>query len=109
MRSGFFVGKLFDKLRFVVKTSVLQIGFECSRAIGVFQERDVWALTPYYHRILPSKNTSQLREYIVKTSIRNLQVIGVECDRASGKFLRIFLTITGLDTKDAVLWDQIKC
>jgi len=44
VRSGFFVGKLFDKLRFVVKTSVLQIGFECSRAIGVFQERDVWAI-----------------------------------------------------------------
>ena len=94
MRSGFFLGKLFDKLRFVVKTSVLQIGFECSRAIGVFQERDVGAIAPYYHRILPSKNTSKLREYIVKTSIRNLQVIGVECDRASCKFLRSFLTIT---------------
>ena len=94
VRSGFFVVKIFDKLRFVVKTSVLQIGFECSRAIGVFQERDVWAIALYYHRILPSKNTSQLREYIVKTSIRNLQVIGVECDLASCKFLRIFLTIT---------------
>jgi hypothetical protein len=33
VRSGFFVVKIFDKLRFVVKTSVLQIGFECSRAI----------------------------------------------------------------------------
>ena len=94
VRSGFFVGKLFDKLRFLVRTEVLKIGFESSRAIGVFQERDVWAIAPYYHRILPSKNTSQLREYIVKTSIRNLQVIGVECDLASCKFLRSFLTIT---------------
>ena len=58
--------------------------------MGVFQERDVWAIAPYYHRILPSKNTSQLREYIVKTSIRNLQVIAVECDQAICKFLIIF-------------------
>ena len=33
VRSGFFVVKIFDKLRFVVKTSVLQIGFECSMAL----------------------------------------------------------------------------
>jgi len=33
VRSGFFVVKIFDKLRLVVKTSVLQIGFECSRAL----------------------------------------------------------------------------
>jgi len=44
VRSGFFVGKLFDKLRFVVRISVLKIGIECSRAIGVFQERNVWAI-----------------------------------------------------------------
>ena len=36
VRSGFFVGKLFDKLRFLVRTEVLKIGFESSRAIGVF-------------------------------------------------------------------------
>ena len=75
MRSGFFVGKILDKFRFVVMTEVLQIGFEFSRAIGVFQERDVWAIAPYYHRILPSKNPSQLWEYIGKISIRNSQVI----------------------------------
>ena len=66
MRSGFFVGKLFDKLRFLVRTEVLKIGFESSRAIGVFQERDVWAMLQYSHRILPSKNTSQFREYVGK-------------------------------------------
>ena len=31
VRSSFFVVKIFDKLRFVVKASVLEIGFECSR------------------------------------------------------------------------------
>jgi hypothetical protein len=55
VRSGFFVGKILEKFRFVVRTEVLQIGFEFSRASGVFQERDVWAITPYYHRILPQK------------------------------------------------------
>jgi len=63
VRSGFFVGKILDKFRLVVRTEVLQIGFEFSRAIGVFQERDVWAIAPYYHLIFPSKNTSQLWEY----------------------------------------------
>jgi hypothetical protein len=83
VRSGFFVGHLFDKLRFLVRTEVLKIGFESSRAIGVFQERDVWEIAPYYHLILPSKNTSQLWEYIGKISIRNLQVIG--CRVRSGE------------------------
>jgi len=33
VRSGFFVGKILDKFRFVVRTSVLKIRLECHRAL----------------------------------------------------------------------------
>ena len=64
MRSGFFVGKLFDKLRFVVKTSVLQIGFECSRA----SESTSHTVTSYQNNCLNTSTSLCKDRYNINVS-----------------------------------------
>ncbi len=64
VRSGFFVVKIFDILRFIVKTSVFQIGFECSRAI----ESTSHTVTSYQNNCLNTSTSLCKDRYNINVS-----------------------------------------